>query len=214
MGSCDGRTVTKALYLLNLTLPPIGTEVDFFKAREDPHNVAGVVKAFLGELPEPLFTSKLLQAFKNLGEITDKDLLPTSMSKLLFQIPPSNRETIGSLARHLKNVADNSNVNKMTASNLATSIGPQYAGIIEFLSFQSNPAFSFHPLTFPCFVVALAVMIEEADFIPSTIVFGVPLQIAAVRYIPARTLLQVAHCSSQQRIRSDPLGLVPSPVNI
>jgi len=64
-----------------------------------------------------------------LGEITDKDLLHTSMSKLLFQIPPSNRETIGSLARHLKNVADNSNVNKMTASNLATSIGPQYAGI-------------------------------------------------------------------------------------
>jgi len=133
------------------------------------YNAAGVIKAYLGELPEPLFNSKLLQAFKNLGEISDKETLHTSMSRLLFQIPPSNRETIGCLARHLKNVADNSFVNKMTASNLATSIGPQYA-------------------------VSFAIMIEEAEFIPSTIVFGVPLQIAAVR--------------------SDPIGVVPSPVRV
>jgi len=59
-------------------------------------------------------------------------------------------------------------------------------------------------------------MIEEAEFIPSTIVFGVPLQIAAVRYIltPSPSYYRLLTVPLIKQIRSDPLGLVPSPVNI
>jgi len=65
------RTTTKTN--INSNKQPnlcIGVEVDF--AKENPHAVANLIKMFLRELPEPILTWRLYDAFYQTGKILKK----------------------------------------------------------------------------------------------------------------------------------------------
>ncbi|XP_017778352.1 PREDICTED: rho GTPase-activating protein 100F isoform X6 [Nicrophorus vespilloides] len=93
----------------------------------DINVITGVLKDYLRELPEPLFTKCLYQMMVDaLGVCLPDD--PEGNAKLMFSIldclPRANRATLIFLMDHLALVVSASDRNKMSAQNLATALAP------------------------------------------------------------------------------------------
>ncbi|XP_065174201.1 rho GTPase-activating protein 100F isoform X3 [Atheta coriaria] len=93
----------------------------------DINVITGVLKDYLRELPEPLFTKCLYQMMVDaLGVCLPDD--PEGNAKLMFSIldclPRANRSTLIFLMDHLALVVSASDRNKMSAQNLATALAP------------------------------------------------------------------------------------------
>ncbi|XP_022901383.2 rho GTPase-activating protein 100F isoform X2 [Onthophagus taurus] len=93
----------------------------------DINVITGVLKDYLRELPEPLFTKCLYQMMVDaLGVCLPDD--PEGNAKLMFSIldclPRINRATLIFLMDHLALVVSASDRNKMSAQNLATALAP------------------------------------------------------------------------------------------
>ncbi|KAB0794796.1 hypothetical protein PPYR_11635 [Photinus pyralis] len=93
----------------------------------DINVITGVLKDYLRELPEPLFTKCLYQMMVDaLGVCLPDD--PEGNAKLMFSIldclPRINRTTLIFLMDHLALVVSASDRNKMSAQNLATALAP------------------------------------------------------------------------------------------
>lgn len=92
----------------------------------DIHSVTGVLKLYLRELPEALFTDHLypalLEAFmQTAGNLSRRtELLKECFAKL----PPQNCATIQCILEHLIKVYQHEIDNKMSLHNLATVFGP------------------------------------------------------------------------------------------
>lgn len=98
--------------------------VDHSEFSMDPHAVAGALKCYLRELPEPLMTFELYNDwFKAAGE---KD--PTEKMEqfrvLLRKLPPENYNNLRYLVQFLSLLSEQQAVNKMTPSNIAIVLGP------------------------------------------------------------------------------------------
>ncbi|XP_073345405.1 bargin [Pagrus major] len=90
----------------------------------DPHAVAGALKCYLRELPEPLMTFELYSDwFKAAGE---KDLTEKleQFKALLKRLPPENYNNLRYLVQFLSLLSEQQAVNKMTPSNIAIVLGP------------------------------------------------------------------------------------------
>ncbi|XP_063900677.1 rho GTPase-activating protein 4-like [Zophobas morio] len=87
------------------------------------HNVAGVVKCFYREIPEPFIppTSKLSE-LKELE--VDSDEMIGALNLLVKELPPGNLLLLRALFRHLHLVHLNSAKNMMPAENLAVVFQP------------------------------------------------------------------------------------------
>ena len=61
------------------------------------------------------------------------------LRRILNQLPQENRHTLAFLVLHLQNVADNSSLTQMNASNLAKCLGPSIVGkelyFVAFIAF-------------------------------------------------------------------------------
>ncbi|XP_014353913.2 breakpoint cluster region protein-like [Latimeria chalumnae] len=90
----------------------------------DVHVVAGTLKLYLRELPEALLTDELFPEFCRCVAMTDPVAKESHMINTLQSLPEPNRKTFLFLLDHLKRIASNKPVNKMTHSNLATVFGP------------------------------------------------------------------------------------------
>lgn len=94
----------------------------------DIHVIAGTLKDYLRELPEPLITeslSKLLiKAAKDQVQDQDLALQKHLLSKLMVQLPQINRETLVYLLNHFMRVISEKESNKMDAHNLSVCFGP------------------------------------------------------------------------------------------
>ncbi|XP_069507765.1 active breakpoint cluster region-related protein-like [Ambystoma mexicanum] len=90
----------------------------------DVHAIAGTLKLYLRELPEPLLGSELFSDFTQCLDISDPVEKDRRMRVLLNSIPEFNLHTFLFLLEHLKRVACKEAVNKMTLYNLATVFGP------------------------------------------------------------------------------------------
>uniref|UniRef100_A0A336MBG0 CSON014720 protein n=1 Tax=Culicoides sonorensis TaxID=179676 RepID=A0A336MBG0_CULSO len=93
----------------------------------DINVITGVLKDYLRELPEPLFTKCLFQMTVDaLGVCLPDD--PEGNAKLMLSIldclPRANRATLVFLLDHLSLVVSASERNKMSAQALATALGP------------------------------------------------------------------------------------------
>ncbi|XP_070707693.1 SH3 domain-binding protein 1 [Pempheris klunzingeri] len=98
--------------------------VDHSEFSMDPHAVAGALKCYLRELPEPLMTFELYNDwFKAAGE---KDLTEKleQFRALLKQLPPENYNNLRYLVQFLSLLSEEQAVNKMTPSNIAIVLGP------------------------------------------------------------------------------------------
>eukprot|EP00727_Mastigamoeba_balamuthi_P009065 m51a1_g4781 hypothetical protein (758) ;mRNA; r:51215-54360 len=85
-----------------------------------PHNVAGLLKLYLREMPQPLFTFKLYQNFLRTSKTTDKAQRLVEIKKLVGQLPATNYATSRAVVGLLHRVASCSSQNSMTPANLAT----------------------------------------------------------------------------------------------
>uniref|UniRef100_A0A8C1F7U3 Active breakpoint cluster region-related protein n=1 Tax=Cyprinus carpio carpio TaxID=630221 RepID=A0A8C1F7U3_CYPCA len=90
----------------------------------DINAIAGTLKLYFRELPEPLLTDRLYPAFMEGTALSDPAAKENCMMHLLRSLPDPNLITFLSLLEHLKRVAEKEPVNKMSLHNLATVFGP------------------------------------------------------------------------------------------
>ena len=105
------------------------TTVDLSEeSHPDINVIAGILKDYLRELPEPLITESLskmlIKAAKE--QVQDQDLASQKrvLSKFLVQLPQHNRETLVYLLNHFLRVIAEKETNKMDAHNLSVCFGP------------------------------------------------------------------------------------------
>jgi hypothetical protein len=91
---------------------------------EDLHDVAGVLKMFYSDLPEPVFTFAAYDKFIATCRMEDEEQRNETYTKLLNDLPELNAIAIRFLFEFLHRVSHNSDVNKMTATNLGVCFGP------------------------------------------------------------------------------------------
>uniref|UniRef100_A0A8C3AZT6 SH3-domain binding protein 1 n=1 Tax=Cyclopterus lumpus TaxID=8103 RepID=A0A8C3AZT6_CYCLU len=98
--------------------------VDYSEFSMDPHAVAGALKGYLRELPEPLMTFELYNDwFKAAGEKDPTEKLE-KYRVLLKKLPPDNYNNLRYLVQFLSLLSEQQAVNKMTPSNIAIVLGP------------------------------------------------------------------------------------------
>ncbi|XP_046852869.1 rho GTPase-activating protein 7-like isoform X2 [Xenia sp. Carnegie-2017] len=89
-------------------------------------DIADVLKIYFRELPEPLLTVKLADTFLSIHQHVPKELRLGAMQAVVLLMPDENREALQSLLLFLHDVAQQSNINQMTASNLAVCFVPAF----------------------------------------------------------------------------------------
>ncbi|KAF7207060.1 transcript variant X2 [Nothobranchius furzeri] len=94
-----------------------------FREMEDVHLAAVILKTFLRELPEPLLTYQLYNDIINFASVSQEDQAAV-MKELVESLPQENYASLRYLITFLAQVSANSDVNKMTNSNLAVVFGP------------------------------------------------------------------------------------------
>lgn len=90
----------------------------------DINAIAGTLKLYFRELPEPLLTDRLYPAFMEGISLSDPAAKENCMMHLLRSLPDPNLITFLTLLEHLKRVAEKEPINKMSLHNLATVFGP------------------------------------------------------------------------------------------
>ncbi|XP_051656233.1 rho GTPase-activating protein 17 isoform X4 [Manacus candei] len=90
----------------------------------DPHAVAGALKSYLRELPEPLMTYSLYEEWTQAASIQDQDKKLQELWRICNRLPEHYRVNFRYLIKFLAKLAQNSDVNKMTPSNIAIVLGP------------------------------------------------------------------------------------------
>ncbi|KAI1479775.1 RhoGAP-domain-containing protein [Daldinia eschscholtzii] len=94
----------------------------------DVNSVAGLLKQFLRDLPDPLLTSEhyagFIEAAKNDDDVVRRD----SLHAIINALPDPNYATLRALTLHLHRVIEHSAVNRMNSQNLAIVFGPTLMG--------------------------------------------------------------------------------------
>ncbi|XP_061583768.1 rac GTPase-activating protein 1-like [Cololabis saira] len=102
------------------TLPPLNKV-------EDINVIAGVLKDFLRNLPEPLLTFHLNKAFMQAAEIQDDGNCLAMLYQAIGELPQPNRDTLACLMIHLQKVSQSLDT-KMDVNNLSRVFGPTLVG--------------------------------------------------------------------------------------
>ncbi|KAM9843438.1 rho GTPase-activating protein 17b isoform 2-T2 [Aulostomus maculatus] len=90
----------------------------------DPHAVAGALKSYLRELPEPLMTFGLYDEWTQASNVSDPDKRLQALWVTCDRLPKTHKANFRYLVKFLAKLAQDSEVNKMTPSNIAIVLGP------------------------------------------------------------------------------------------
>ncbi|XP_059388089.1 SH3 domain-binding protein 1 [Carassius carassius] len=90
----------------------------------DPHAVAGALKCYLRELPEPLMTSELYNDWFKAAAEKETDEKLKQLRTVLQKLPTENYNNLRYLVQFLSHLSEQQAVNKMTPSNIAIVLGP------------------------------------------------------------------------------------------
>ncbi|KAK7122800.1 hypothetical protein R3I94_019797 [Phoxinus phoxinus] len=90
----------------------------------DPHAVAGALKSYLRELPEPLMTYQMYDEWIQASNVPDPDKRLQALWVTCDQLPKNNKANLRYLIKFLAKLVQESDVNKMTPSNIAIVLGP------------------------------------------------------------------------------------------
>ncbi|KAF3700219.1 Rho GTPase-activating protein 17 [Channa argus] len=90
----------------------------------DPHAVAGALKSYLRELPEPLMTFGLYDEWIQASNVSDPDKRLQALWVTCDHLPKTHKANLRYLVKFLAKLAQDSDVNKMTPSNIAIVLGP------------------------------------------------------------------------------------------
>ncbi|XP_054624222.1 rho GTPase-activating protein 44-like isoform X3 [Dunckerocampus dactyliophorus] len=90
----------------------------------DPHAIAGALKSYLRELPEPLMTFELYNDWIQASNIPDQDKRLQALRGACDKLPPANNNNFKYLIKFLSKLTEHQDVNKMTPGNIAIVLGP------------------------------------------------------------------------------------------
>ena len=100
------------------------TEEAVLQEYRDPHLYTALIKYYLRELPDPLFSSQLEQDWSVINKIDDDNKRMKEIDSLFEKLPKANRENIEFLFEFLAHLNSEEVSNKMTVSNLIMVLGP------------------------------------------------------------------------------------------
>ncbi|XP_075891066.1 rho GTPase-activating protein 44-like isoform X5 [Nelusetta ayraudi] len=90
----------------------------------DPHAIAGALKSYLRELPEPLMTYELYNDWIQASNIQDQDKRLQALLNACEKLPPANNNNFKYLIKFLSKLTEHQEMNKMTPGNIAIVLGP------------------------------------------------------------------------------------------
>ncbi|XP_010864185.1 rho GTPase-activating protein 44 isoform X9 [Esox lucius] len=90
----------------------------------DPHAIAGALKSYLRELPEPLMTFELYDEWIQASNIQDQDKRLQALLATCEKLPLANGNNFKYLIKFLAKLDDFQDENKMTPGNIAIVLGP------------------------------------------------------------------------------------------
>ncbi|PFX20211.1 rho GTPase-activating protein 44-like isoform X1 [Stylophora pistillata] len=105
--------------------------VDLSEFEGDVHVVTGALKQYLRELPEPLMTSKLYSEWIQASTIQDNGAKLQAYWTIIEKMPSMYKGNLRYLMTFLGKLSENSDVNKMSASNIAIVIAPNLIWSLE-----------------------------------------------------------------------------------
>lgn len=103
-----------------------GEKVNFYNYG-DPHLAAAILKKFLRELKEPLMTFDLFEPITRLHFLEPSKQLIEVQRILQDELPEDNYIILKFVFQFLQRVVSKSDLNQMTAENVATVFGPNIA---------------------------------------------------------------------------------------
>ncbi|XP_058139438.1 rho GTPase-activating protein 44 isoform X1 [Dasypus novemcinctus] len=98
--------------------------VDVQEYSADPHAIAGALKSYLRELPEPLLTFELYDEWIQASNIQEQDKRLQALWNACEKLPKANHNNIRYLIKFLSRLSEYQDINKMTPSNMAIVLGP------------------------------------------------------------------------------------------
>ncbi|XP_078794053.1 rho GTPase-activating protein 44 isoform X8 [Oryzias latipes] len=90
----------------------------------DPHAIAGALKSYLRELPEPLMTFQLYSDWIQASNIQDHEKRLQALYAACEKLPPANNNNFKYLIKFLSKLTEYQDLNKMTPGNIAIVLGP------------------------------------------------------------------------------------------
>lgn len=91
---------------------------------KDPHDLSSLLKLFLRELPDPLFTFELFLPLINTQSNPDLESRAECIQILLESLEKAHYNVVRFLCKFLKKVSEHKNQNKMSVENLAMVFAP------------------------------------------------------------------------------------------
>ncbi|KAN0048111.1 hypothetical protein ACTA71_002506 [Dictyostelium dimigraforme] len=104
---------------LDMAREEIETGVDLDYNEMDIHAVAGVLKLWVRNLPEPLLTYKYFETFVDIADLETKEEKIAMIKTVVEKLPFENKFSTFYLMRLLTKVSENSAINKMTPNNIS-----------------------------------------------------------------------------------------------
>ncbi|KAF2090138.1 RhoGAP-domain-containing protein [Saccharata proteae CBS 121410] len=94
----------------------------------DVNSVAGLLKQFFRDLPDPLLTHEHYAEFIEAARIDDDTVRRDSLHAIINALPDPNYATLRALVLHLNRVQERSAMNRMSGSNVAICFAPSMMG--------------------------------------------------------------------------------------
>ncbi|KAL2297548.1 hypothetical protein Nmel_016088, partial [Mimus melanotis] len=98
--------------------------VDMQEYSADPHAIAGALKSYLRELPEPLMTFELYEEWIQASNIPEQEKRLQALWNACEKLPKANYNNIRYVIKFLAKLTEYQDMNKMTPSNVAIVLGP------------------------------------------------------------------------------------------
>ncbi|KAH9820716.1 hypothetical protein DFH28DRAFT_1079509 [Melampsora americana] len=86
--------------------------------------ITSALKNYFRQLPNPLFTFELHEAFVTVAAMPQETVRLEALERVVYQLPQIHFETLNVLMKHLNRIRALSESNKMTAQNLGVVFGP------------------------------------------------------------------------------------------
>ncbi|KAI0287230.1 Rho GTPase activation protein [Russula brevipes] len=100
----------------------------FNPQRDDVYSIASLLKLYLKELPEPLFTLPLQDRIRHSEQLADENANVSLLRSKIHGLPAIHRASLGSLMKHLSRVASHATKNNMDSKSLAAIFSPLVLG--------------------------------------------------------------------------------------
>ncbi|KAL8942022.1 MAG: hypothetical protein Q9216_001912 [Gyalolechia sp. 2 TL-2023] len=124
-GSAPHVSKLKAIFDNDSSVVDFRNPESFF---HDVNSVAGLLKQFFRDLPNPLLTHEHFPDFIEAARIEDDVTRRDSLHAIVNSLPDPNYATLRALTLHLHRVQEHSVANRMNAGNLAICFGPTLMG--------------------------------------------------------------------------------------